>query len=64
MSRVEMFAQLKDDIKQAEKVIGTTTQGEEPFKKQRESLGEYENRVRQGINMVFKEPIYKLLARI
>ena len=25
---------------------------------------EYESRVRQGINVVFKEPIYKLLARI
>ena len=34
------------------------------FKKRKESLVDYESRVRQGINVVFKEPIYKLLGRI
>ncbi|GFY88082.1 hypothetical protein Acr_06g0000220 [Actinidia rufa] len=57
MSQIEMFAQLEDDVKQVEKAIGVTTRGEGPFKKQKESSGEYENRMRHGINVVFKEPI-------
>ena len=35
-----------------------------PFKKRKESPTEYEKKVRQGVNVVFKEPIYKFLARI
>ena len=64
MFRVEMFAQLEDDIKQAKKATGTPARGEGPFKKQKENLIDYENRARQGINVVFKEPIYKLLTQI
>ncbi|GFZ11574.1 hypothetical protein Acr_22g0009720 [Actinidia rufa] len=63
MSWVEMFA-LEDNVRQAEKARGTTAQGEGSFKKRMESLVNYESRVRQGINVVFNEPIYKLLARI
>ena len=64
MSLVKMFARLKDDVRQAEKAIGTTTQGEGVVKKHKESSVYYENRVRQGINVVLKELIYKFLARI
>ena len=48
----------------SEKVTATTTRNEGPFKKRKESPIEYESRVRQGVNVVFKEPIYKILARI
>ncbi|GFS33142.1 hypothetical protein Acr_00g0026580 [Actinidia rufa] len=64
MSRIEMFAQLEDDVRQAKKAIGTTTRGEDPFKKHKENSVDHENRVKQGINVVFKEPIYKLLTQI
>ena len=64
MSWVEMLARLEDDVKQAKKAIGTTARGEGPFKKYKESLVDYEGRVTQGINVSFKESIYKLLARI
>ena len=57
-----MFARLKDDIWQVERATGTTPQGEGPFKKQKEGLVDYESRVRQGISVIFKEPIYKLIA--
>ena len=33
MSRVEMFAQLEDDVKKAKKATGITTKGEGPHKK-------------------------------
>ncbi|GFZ01602.1 hypothetical protein Acr_15g0002110 [Actinidia rufa] len=64
MSQVEMFIRLEDDIKQAEKATGMIAQGEGPFKKQKEISVDYESQVRQGINVVFKELIYKFLARI
>ncbi|GFZ07044.1 hypothetical protein Acr_18g0012140 [Actinidia rufa] len=48
----------------AEKVSGTTIRVEVMFKRRKESPIKYENRVRQGVNMVFKEQIYELLARI
>ena len=41
MSWVEMFAQLEDDVKQAEKATGITTKGEGPHKKQKESSVHY-----------------------
>ena len=62
MSRVEMFVLLEDDVRKAEKATGTATRGEGPFKKRKENSVDYENRARQGINIVFKEPIYKILA--
>ena len=37
MSQVEMFARLEDDVKRGKKVTRTTTRGEGPFKKQKES---------------------------
>ena len=64
MSRVEMFARLEDNVKQAKKATGTPNRGEGLFKKQKESFVEYEIQVRQEINVVFKEPIYKLLTQI
>ncbi|GFS36307.1 hypothetical protein Acr_00g0045270 [Actinidia rufa] len=64
MSRVEMFAWLEDDVRQAEKAMGTPAQGEGPFKKRKENIMDYRIRARQGINVVFKELIYKLLAWI
>ena len=44
--------------------MGSIAQEEEPFKRRKEGATNYENRVRQGINVVFKEPIYKLLILI
>ncbi|GFZ09224.1 hypothetical protein Acr_20g0010320 [Actinidia rufa] len=64
MSRVEMFAQLEDDVRQAERTTGTTPLGEGQFKRRKAGSVDYENRAKQGINVVFKEPIYKFLARI
>ncbi|GFZ16802.1 hypothetical protein Acr_26g0000720 [Actinidia rufa] len=64
MSWVEMFVRLEDNVKQEERVTGTTARNEGPFKKRKESPIEYKSWVRQGVNVVFKEPIYKLLARI
>ena len=54
MSRVEMFAQLEDDVKKAEKAAGITTRGEGPHKKQKEGSVDYQRQVRQGINVIFK----------
>ena len=64
MSWVEMFARLEEDVKQAEKAMGMLARGEGPFKKQKENSVDHGNRARQGINMVFREPIHKLIARI
>ncbi|GFS42555.1 hypothetical protein Acr_00g0080510 [Actinidia rufa] len=63
MSCVEMFAQLEDDVKQAKKVIGTSSRSEGLLKKRRENPINFESPARQGINVVFKELIHKLLAR-
>ena len=57
-----MFARLEDDVRQAEKAMGTTTRGKGLYKKQKENSTDYKSRVRQIINVVFKKPIYKLLA--
>ena len=63
MSRIKIFAQLEDDIRQAEQAIGwSASQGEALFKRQKESSVDYEDQLRQGINVVFKKPIYKLLT--
>ena len=59
-----MFAKLEDNAKQAEKEAGITTRGEGPHKKQKEGSVDYQSRGRQGINVVFKKPIHKLIARI
>ena len=64
MSQVKIFARLEDDIRQAKKAMLVTSRGEGPFKKRKESSVDYESQVRQGINVIFKELIYKLLARI
>ena len=64
MSWVKIFARLEDDVRQAEKATRITTRGESPFKKRKERSIDHENGVRQGINMIFKEPIYKLLTQI
>ena len=64
MSQVEMVVWLEDDAKQAEKAMGITTRGNGLHKKQKESSVDYQSWVRQGINVVFKEPIHKLLACI
>ena len=62
MSRVEMFAWLKDDVRQAEQAMGTFSRGNENFK-HRESTGDRKDWVRQDINVVFKELIHKLLTQ-
>ncbi|GFY92772.1 GPI-anchored adhesin-like protein, putative [Actinidia rufa] len=64
MSRVEMFARLEDDVRESEKSEGKLGRGEAPVKKRKEGSSPYETRAKQGINVVFKEPIYKLLTRI
>ncbi|GFS38479.1 hypothetical protein Acr_00g0057730 [Actinidia rufa] len=64
MSRVEMFARLEDDVRESEKTEGKLGRGEAPVKRRKEGSSPYETRAKQGINVVFKEPIYKLLPRI
>ncbi|GFZ00954.1 hypothetical protein Acr_14g0005890 [Actinidia rufa] len=64
MSRVEMFARLEDDVRESEKIEGKLGRGEAAVKRRKDGSNPYETRVKQGINVVFKEPIYKLLARI
>ncbi|GFS40182.1 hypothetical protein Acr_00g0066980 [Actinidia rufa] len=64
MSRVEMFARLEDDVRESEKTEGKLGRGEAPVKRRKDGSNPYETRVKQGINVVCKEPIYKLLARI
>ena len=54
LSRVKMFARLEDDVKQAKKVTGTSNKMKNLFKKRKDSLVDYESRVRQGVNMIFK----------
>ena len=44
--------------------MGSSSWGDGSFKKQREITIDYEGQVRQGINVVFKESIYKLLTWI
>ncbi|GFS37695.1 hypothetical protein Acr_00g0053490 [Actinidia rufa] len=63
MSWVKIFARLEDDVKQAEKVTGTNSRSEGLFKKRRDNPIDFESWARQGINVVFKEQIHKLLAR-
>ena len=43
MSWVEMFARLEDDVRQAKKATGVTSQGAWPFKKRKENSGDYES---------------------
>ncbi|XP_057459274.1 uncharacterized protein LOC130749935 [Actinidia eriantha] len=64
MSWVEMFAHLEDDVRQAEKTESKTSRGEAPAKRWKDGSGSYESKAKQGINVIFKEPIYKLLAKI
>ncbi|GFZ05416.1 hypothetical protein Acr_17g0009880 [Actinidia rufa] len=64
MSRVEMFAHLEDDVRQAEKTEGKVGRGEAPIKRRKDGSSLYESRDKQGINVIFKEPIYKLLSKI
>ena len=59
-----MFTWVKDNIQQAERATRMAPQGEAPFKKQKENAIDYEGQVRQGINVVVKEPNYKLLTQI
>ncbi|XP_057506518.1 uncharacterized protein LOC130789705 [Actinidia eriantha] len=64
MSRVEMFARLEDDVRQAEKTESKTSRGEAQARRRKDGSGPYESRAKQGINVIFKEPIYKLLTKI
>ncbi|GFY97881.1 hypothetical protein Acr_12g0004220 [Actinidia rufa] len=64
MSRVEMFARLEEDVRQAEKTKGKVGRGEAAIKKWKDGLSPYESKAKQGINVIFKEPLYKFLARI
>ncbi|GFS37725.1 hypothetical protein Acr_00g0053660 [Actinidia rufa] len=64
MSRVEMFARLEDDIRESEKAKVKLGRAEALVKRRKDESNPYEMRARQGINVVFKEPIYKLLDRI
>ncbi|GFZ09869.1 hypothetical protein Acr_21g0004680 [Actinidia rufa] len=64
MSRVEMFARLEDDVRESEKTEGKLGRGEASVKRKKDGSNPYKIRAKQGINVVFKEPIYKLLARI
>ena len=43
MSRVKMFNWLEDDVRQAERATRSSSQGDGSFKKQRESLADYES---------------------
>ncbi|GFY95161.1 hypothetical protein Acr_10g0005460 [Actinidia rufa] len=43
MSKVEMFAWLEDDVKQAERAVGTSSRGNSKFK-YRKNVGDYEDR--------------------
>ncbi|GFY92468.1 hypothetical protein Acr_08g0008640 [Actinidia rufa] len=63
MSKVEIFAQLADDIRQVERAIGSSSKGNGKLKHLK-STGDREDRVRQGINIVFKESIFKLLTLV
>ncbi|GFZ15658.1 hypothetical protein Acr_25g0000670 [Actinidia rufa] len=49
---------------ESEKTKGKLRRGEAPVKRRKDGSNPYETRTKQGINVVFKEPIYKLLARI
>ncbi|GFZ19655.1 hypothetical protein Acr_28g0003600 [Actinidia rufa] len=62
--RVEMFARLEDDVRESKKAEGKLGGAEASVKRRKDGSNPYETRARQGINVVFKEPIYKLLARI
>ena len=53
MSRVEMFARLKDDVKQVKRAAGTSSKGNSKFKYQK-SMGDHEEQVKEDINVVFK----------
>ncbi|GFZ08576.1 hypothetical protein Acr_20g0003840 [Actinidia rufa] len=64
MSRVEMFARLEDDVRESEKTEGKVGRNEALGKRRKDGSSLYETKAKQGINVVFKEPIYKLLARI
>ena len=64
MSGVKMFARIEDDVWQEKRATGSNSRGETLFKKWKESWADYECWVRQGINMIFKEPIYKLFTWI
>ncbi|GFY92589.1 hypothetical protein Acr_08g0009850 [Actinidia rufa] len=64
MSRVEMFAHLEDDIRESEKTEGKVGRSEALVKRRKNGSSPYKTRAKQGINVVLKEPIYKLLARI
>ncbi|GFY85305.1 hypothetical protein Acr_04g0000430 [Actinidia rufa] len=59
-----MFAHLEDDVRQVEQNAGLASRGEGQLKRWKDGPIDHENRARQGINVVFKEPVYKLLARI
>ena len=51
MSRVDMFAWLEDDIKQAEQVLGSSSRGDGSFKRRKEKTTDNKDQVRQSINV-------------
>ena len=59
-----MYARLKEDVKQVKRAAKTSFLGESSFKRHKESMEEHEGQVRQGVQVDFKELVYKLLARI
>ncbi|GFZ15738.1 hypothetical protein Acr_25g0001470 [Actinidia rufa] len=50
--------------RESKKTEGKVGRGEAPVKRRKDGSNPYETSAKQGINVVFKEPIYKLLARI
>ena len=64
MSQVKIYARLEDDVKQVEWATKTSSWGESSFKQRKESVEKHEGRVSQGVYMVFKELIYKLLVKV
>ncbi|GFS36376.1 hypothetical protein Acr_00g0045620 [Actinidia rufa] len=64
MSRVKMSERLEDNVRKTKKTEGKVGRGEATVKKQRDEPNPYDSKAKQGINVVFKELIYKLLARI
>ncbi|GFZ05267.1 hypothetical protein Acr_17g0008390 [Actinidia rufa] len=51
MSRVKMFAQLEDDVRQAKKAEGKVGRGEATVEKQRDGPNPYDSKAKQGINV-------------
>ena len=60
----EMYVRLEDDVKQAERTVRTSSQGEISFICRKKNIKEHKRWVRQGVHVIFKELIFKLLSKI